>query len=109
VGTWEWVQAGRGGPGRTNTLVFKTEADKLVGTLKTPGFGPDATPTETKITDAKVTNDEIAFSITREGRDGTPSVTKYSGKLTADSIKGKTESTRGEREWEAKRVKDAAK
>ena len=30
-------------------------------------------------------------------------------KAIADSIKGKSESSRGEREWEAKRVKDAAK
>jgi hypothetical protein len=111
VGTWEWVSAGRnGGPGRTNTLVFKMEADKLTGVLKAPG-GPNG-PTETKITDAKIANDDLTFSVTREFG-GNSMTSKYSGKVTADTIKGKIDMDRDgqtmSRDWEAKRLKEVAK
>jgi hypothetical protein len=68
------------------------------------GKGKDAP--ETKIEDASFKDGEIKFTVTRE-RGGTKTVSKYSGKLMGDTIKGTIESDRGgeaqKREWEAKR------
>jgi hypothetical protein len=54
-----------------------------------------------------VKGDEVSFTVTREFN-GNKFTTKYNGKVTADTIKGKTESQRnGEtqsRDWEAKRA-----
>jgi hypothetical protein len=110
AGTWTWTRPGRnGGPDQKLTLKLKTEGDKVTGVLISPGRqGGD--PTETKIEDAKLNGDEICFTVTREFN-GNKMVTKYNGKLTADSIKGKAEFERnGEkqsRDWEAKRATDA--
>ncbi len=110
TGTWIWTQAGRnGGPDRTNTLVLKMEGDKVTGKLAAPGRrGGD--PTETEIKDGKMTGDELSFSITRDFG-GNSMTTKYTGKVSADSIKGKVVAPgRGggdptERDWEAKKQK----
>lgn len=105
-GTWQWVAEGRnGGPSRTNTLVLKVEGEKLTGTLTTPGR--NNTNVDTKIDDATLKGDEISFSITREFN-GNKIVAKYTGKVTADSIKGKIEgkNRNGDaqsRDWEAKK------
>lgn len=108
-GTWSWTMAARGGgEGRKMTLKLKTEGEKLTGTLSMPGRqGGD--PIETAIGDGKVSGDEISFTVTREFG-GNKVVTKYAGKVSGDSIKGKIESagrdgqTRS-RDWEAKREK----
>jgi hypothetical protein len=105
-GTWQWViQARNGaGPSRTNTLVLKVEGEKLTGTLTTPG--PRGNNLEAKIENGTFKGEEVAFSVTRKF--GTNELTtKYSGKVTADTIKGKAEIKRGEetrsRDWEAKK------
>ena len=108
-GTWSWTQAGRnGGADRKMTLTLKTDGDKLTGTLAMPGRG-GGDPVETKIEDGKVKGDEISFTVTREFN-GNKMVMKYNGKVTADTIKGKSEMERnGEpvsRDWEAKREAD---
>ena len=107
VGTWTWTQPGRqGGADRTNTLVFKKEGDKLVGTLSAPGRGGQAT--EVKVDDVKVMGDDLSFSVARETQAG-KITSKYNGKISGDSIKGKVEIDRGDgnaaasRDWEAKR------
>jgi hypothetical protein len=65
-------------------------------------------PVETAISDGKVKGDEIAFNVVREWN-GNKMTIKYSGKVSADAIKGKTESERNgqtnSRDWEAKREK----
>ena len=111
TGTYIWTQAGRqGGPDRTNTLTLKLEGDKLTGKMLAPGRG-GAEPTATEITDAKITGSDISFSITREFN-GNSTTTKYTGKVSADSIKGKIVAPgRGggdptERDWEAKKQAD---
>jgi hypothetical protein len=111
AGTWTWSTPGRdGGEPRKSTLKLKVEGEKLTGTLTTPGRGQDAQPVDTEITEGKVKGDEISFSVVREFN-GNKRTSKYTGKVTADTIKGKIESERqGEtqtREWEAKR--EAAK
>jgi hypothetical protein len=82
------------------------DAGKLVGTLQAPGRGGQST--ETKIEDAKVTGDELTFSVTRETQ-AAKIVMKYTGKIAGDTIKGKVATTRDgeagpERDWEAKRA-----
>lgn len=105
-GTYSWTMPGRnGGPDRKMTLKLKAEGDKLTGKLSTPGRdGGQAR--ETEITDGKIKGEEISFTITQEFN-GNKMTRKYSGKVSADSIKGKIEFDRnGEtqsRDWEAKR------
>jgi hypothetical protein len=110
TGTWTWMRQGRGGGGEVKmTLKLKTEGDKLTGKLTSPGRqGGD--PVEVEIKDGKIKGDEVSFSVTREVN-GNTFTSKYNGKVTGDTIKGKTEFERnGEtqsRDWEAKR--DTAK
>jgi hypothetical protein len=107
-GTWTWSRPGRnGGEAQKMTLKLKAEGEKLTGTMTSPGRqGGQATDTE--ITDGKVKGDEISFSVTREFN-GNKMTTKYSGKVTGDTIKGKTEMDRNgqaqSRDWEATREK----
>jgi len=106
TGTWTWTRAGRnGGEAQKLTLKLKVEGEKLTGALTSPGRqGGD--PVKTEISDGKVKGDEISFSVTREVN-ANKMTTKYSGKVSADTIKGKAESERNgqpqSRDWEAKR------
>lgn len=99
TGTWKWSFTGQNGQTRETTLKLKLEGDKLTGTVS--GRNGD-----TAIENTKIKGEEISFSVTREFN-GNKMTAKYSGKLSGDSIKGKTETERdGEarsREWEAKR------
>jgi len=110
TGTWTWMRQGRGGGGEVKmTLKLKAEGDKLTGKLTSPGRqGGD--PVEIEVKDGKIKGDEVSFTVTREVN-GNTFTSKYSGKVTADAIKGKMEFERnGEtqsRDWEAKR--DTAK
>jgi hypothetical protein len=100
TGTWKWT-ATFGQNTRDFTLNLKLDGDKLTGSMR----GRDGK--ETAIDDAKYSNGDISFSVTRE-RNGNKRTSKYSGKQTGDTIKGKIESERnGEtqsRDWEAKRA-----
>jgi hypothetical protein len=105
-GTWSWTMPGRnGGAERKMTLQLKVDGEKLTGKLTSPGR--DGAATETAISDGKIKGDEVSFAVVRE-YNGNKMTLKYSGKVTADTIKGKIESERnGEatsRDWEAKRV-----
>ena len=86
------------------TLKLKADGEKLTGTLSSPGR--DGQATETAIADGKVKGDEVSFTVTREFNNN-KMVSKYSGKVSADTIKGKIESERNgqpqSRDWEAKR------
>jgi hypothetical protein len=107
-GTWTWTVPGRnGGADRKNTLTLKVDGDKLTGKLSSPGRQGAATDTE--ISDGKLKGDEVSFTVTREGQNGNKFTTKYNGKISGDTIKGKVElPARGggeatTRDWEAKR------
>lgn len=109
AGNWTWTQPGRnGGPDRKMTLKLKAEGEKLTGTLSSPGA--DGETTKSEIEDAKIKGDEVSFTVTREFN-GNKRTFKYTGKVSADAIKGKTEFERnGEaqsRDWEAKRATEA--
>ncbi|MBM3823826.1 MAG: hypothetical protein FJ404_13240 [Verrucomicrobia bacterium] len=99
VGTWKWSMTGQNGQTRESTLKLKMEGDKLVGTIS--GRQQDS-----PIEDASLKGDEISFKVVREFN-GNKFTIKYLGKISGDSIKGKSEFDRnGEaqtRDWEAKR------
>jgi len=102
TGTWKWT-VNFGGQERELTLKLKLDGNKLTGGL-TVGDGE-----ETKIEDAKYKDGEFEFKVTRE-RNGNKFTIKYKGKVSGDTIKGKTERERnGEtqsRDWVAKRAKN---
>ncbi|HEV2394705.1 MAG TPA: hypothetical protein VG146_20325 [Verrucomicrobiae bacterium] len=87
------------------TLKLKTEDGKVTGSISQPGR-QGGEPRVTDIKDGKLKGDEVSFSVTREFN-GNSFTMKYSGKVSADTIKGKIEFERnGEtrsRDWEAKR------
>jgi hypothetical protein len=105
AGTWNWVQKGQQGrPDRKITAKFKVDGEKLTGTVSSPGR--DGQTTDTDIQDGTIKGDEIAFSVTRE-RNGNKMTSKYTGKVSGDTITGKMEFDRNgepvKRDWEAKR------
>ncbi len=100
TGTWKWT-VDFGGQTREQTLKLKLDGGKLTGAL----VGRNG---ETNIEDAKFKDGELSFKVVRE-RNGQKFTSKYQGKLSGDTIKGKIETERdGEtqsREWSAKREK----
>lgn len=106
-GTWTWTTPAQGNrPERTSILKLKTEGDKLTGTI-------NGRQEDIKISDGKVTGDEVTFKVSRAGQGGNTFTQKYTGKISGDTIKGKVTFERnGEeqtREWEAKRKTDDKK
>ncbi len=102
TGTWKW-EVTFNNQTREMTLKLKLEDDKLTGAI----VGRNGQ--ETAIEDGKFADGEVSFAITRT-RNDQKFVTKYSGKVSGDTIKGKTESERNgqarSRDWEAKRSKE---
>jgi hypothetical protein len=102
TGTWKWTFEA-GGKTREGKLKLKKEGDKLTGAV----IGRNNQ--ETTIEDAKLKDGEVSFTVTRE-RNGQKFTTKYSGKISGDTIKGKMEFERDgkteSRDWEAKREKE---
>ena len=101
TGTWKWSVTFNDQT-RELKLKLKLEDDKLTGAM----VGRD--DQETPIEDATFKDGEVAFAVTRE-RNGQKFTIKYKGKVSGDTIKGKSEFERnGEkqsRDWEAKREK----
>lgn len=101
TGTWKWSFTTQNGQTRETTLKLKQDGDKLTGTIT------GRNNQENKIEDGMVKDGEVSFKVTREFN-GNTFVIKYHGKLSGDSIKGKSEFERnGEtqsRDWEAKRA-----
>ena len=103
-GTWKWSFTGQGGQTRETTLKLKLDGEKLTGTVSGRGG-------ETAIAEAKLKGEEISFQVTREFN-GNKVTTKYNGKISGDTIKGKMEFERDgqaqSRDWEAKRAAEKA-
>jgi hypothetical protein len=104
TGTWKWSVPGRqGGQAREMTLKLKLDGDKLTGAM----VGQNGQ--ETAIEDGQYKDGEVSFKVTRE-RQGNKFTIKYTGKVSGDAIKGKSEFEREgqtqSRDWEAKRAKD---
>jgi len=78
-GKWTVTTEGRNGP-QTQTLTLKADGNKLTGNLD-GGRGP------ADISEGKIDGNSVVFQITRNGRDGTPQTTTYSGTLAGDDLK----------------------
>ena len=98
-GTWKWSFTGQNGQSRETTLKLKLDGDKLTGKISGRGG-------ETDIEEAKLKGEDISFQVSREFN-GNKVTIKYTGKISGDTIKGKTETERDgqarSRDWEAKR------
>ena len=106
-GTWKWTRPGRnGGADQELSLKLKLDGDKVTGTLTQPQGGQTR---DVEIKDAKLKGDEISFTTSVE-RGGNTTTSKYSGKISGDTLKGKIETDRNgqatSRDWEAKRAAD---
>ena len=81
--------AGGGGGGRGmgggGTYEFKVSGSALTGSVTTQGRG-GGDPVVTQIADGKMSGDTFTFSLTRNGRDGTPTKTEYTGKVVGDKL-----------------------
>ena len=96
-GTWKW-SVERNGEKFETTLKLKLEGDKLSGTIT----GRDGK--ETAIEEPGYKDGEVKFQITRE-RDGNKITIKYRGKVSGDTITGKSENGDRSRDWKADRAK----
>jgi len=99
AGTWKSSFTNQNSQVRESTFKLKVEGDKLTGTVS--GRNND-----TAIEEGKIKDDEISFQVTRE-YNGNKVTTKYTGKVSGDTIKGKAESQRDgqpqKRDWIAKK------
>jgi hypothetical protein len=96
-GTWKW-SVERNGEKFETTLKLKLEGEKLSGSVT----GRDGK--ETAIEEASFKDGEVKFQVTRE-RNGEKVVVKYGGKVSGDTITGKSEAGERSREWKAERQK----
>ena len=97
TGTWKY-KVKRGDQEVEQTLKLELKDGKLTGTV--------GGKQETKIEDGKFKDGEVAFTVTRE-RNNMKFVSKYTGKVSGDTIKGKIKSERDGKEvevdWDAKK------
>jgi hypothetical protein len=104
-GTWKWNFTNQTGQIREIVLKLKLDGEKLTGTVS--GQSGDAA-----IKEGKLKGEEVSFQVTREFN-GAQYTVKYVGKISGDTIKGKTESQMGgqtqSHDWEAKREAVKAK
>ncbi|HEY7091210.1 MAG TPA: hypothetical protein VH518_24145 [Tepidisphaeraceae bacterium] len=95
TGTWSWSQTF--GQNQIDiTLKLKQDGEKLTGTIT--GFQGQ----ENEIKDGMVKDGKVTFKVVREFN-GQTNTTNYTGTLSGDSLKGKSE-TVSTREFDAKRA-----
>lgn len=98
-GTWKSSYTNQNGQARETVFKLTGEGEKLTGTVS--GRNND-----TAIEEGKIKGEEVLFQVTREFN-GNKMVIKYSGKVSGDTITGKSESQRDgqptSRDWVAKR------
>ncbi len=98
TGTWKWTVK-FGDQTREMTLKLKLDGDKLTGAM----LGRDGK--ENPIQEATYKDGEVSFKVVRE-RNGNKMTSTYTGKVSGDTIKGKTTFGNNQsRDWEAKRAK----
>jgi hypothetical protein len=101
TGTWKWTTM-FGDNTIESTLKLKAEGETLTGVYV------GRNNTETPIEDGTFKDNKVSFKVTREFNNNKFTI-KYSGTVSGDSIKGKTEFEREgqtqSRDWEAKRQK----
>lgn len=101
TGTWKWTST-RGDKTIESSAKLKVEGDKLTGVYV------GRNNMETAITNGSFKDNTVKFDVPLEFN-GNKITIKYSGTLSGDTIKGKTEVEGGNqsqpRDWEAKRAK----
>lgn len=101
TGTWTW-KTKRGDKELEQKVMLEVKDGKVTGTIAGRG-GKD-----TKIENGTFKDGELTFTVTRE-RGDVKIVSKYSGKVTDDAIKGTIvtdfNGKENKQEWEAKRDK----
>lgn len=99
TGTWKSSSTNQDGQVRESVFKLKAEGEKVTGTVS--GRNND-----TAIEEGKIKGQEVSFQVTREFN-GNKMVIKYSGKVSGDTLTGKSESERDgqtrSRDWIAKR------
>lgn len=98
--TGKWIAQVPGRDGQTREVVYnlKTDGAKLTGTMSGPQ-GADVS-----ITDGKAEGNNIAFTVKLEFN-GNSIVRNYTGVVSGDEIKMKSQTQRGAQEFVAKRAK----
>jgi hypothetical protein len=87
----------KGAAGKWNAAIILPDGNRIEGVLDLKQDGDKLTgavirnDNETQIQDGKLTGDEISFTTKRQ-RDGRTVTSKYKGKITGDTVKGKLES-----------------
>jgi len=85
-GKWTYQQPGfNGGDPIAVTITLKADGATLTGSVPGMGRGGNAPPIE--ITNGKVDGDKIYFEVSRQGRGGNTTVTKYEGTVSGDELK----------------------
>jgi hypothetical protein len=101
TGTWTYTFTTQSGQSFEPRLRLKQEGDQVTGIII---FNENEAP----ISAGKVKADQVTFEIVRE-RDGQTFTTKYEGKVTGNTVKGKIQSNWGGQdrtyEWDAKRTR----
>jgi hypothetical protein len=109
-GTWKW-KVKFNDKEFDQTLKIKHENGKVTGTI-TGGGGKGGGGKGVDIDEGKFKDGEVSFSVTRD-RKGTKTTTKYTGKLSGDTIKGsyvrEVDGKEEKTDWEAKREKEEKK
>jgi len=113
TGIWKWVADPTAETIEVSELTLKRDGDKLTGSLfhdnsefpKLPKTGQARIRRNvtTQISDGTIQDGRISFKIVRSFN-GRKNVVTFSGKIEGNLIKGKTQSGRLSREWEAKRA-----
>ena len=85
-----------GGAPAPQTLMLKQDGTKVSGTLS-GGRGGDVP------VDGSVSGNTFTFSVMRQGRDGNTMTINYTATVTGDSMSGKMNNGRGDREFTAKK------
>ncbi len=88
TGKWTFETQGRRGP-QSATLTLKASGAELTGSLEGGRGGP------VEISNGKVDGDNISFEVTREFN-GNSFTTKYTGKVSGDTIELTIAGPRGE-------------
>lgn len=100
-GTWKWGYKGRDG----KPIEAKVTLRRVDGKLQGIAVGPDGK--ELPLENVRLAGDQLRFQVSRQ-TSGHKFTTLYVGKITGDTIKGKSiqgrEDTGIARDWEAQRV-----
>jgi hypothetical protein len=99
TGTWKW-SIDRNGTKIETTLMLKLDGDKLTGSIT----GRDGKPADIEEASWSKDSGEVKFSISRE-RNGNKTTTKYTGKVSGDTITGTAATGDRSRDWKADRSK----